>query len=58
MMLETREGSWRGRLGCGSLGGWGLGDRCGGADKEDNRRGFWLVLLLQEWGGEDLRRWW
>lgn len=39
-MMETQEGGWRGRLGCDALGRWGLGDRCGGADKEDNRQGF------------------
>lgn len=57
MMMDTREGGWRGGLGCGSLGRRGLGDRCRRADKEDNRQGFWSVLLLQELGGADLRRW-
>lgn len=55
MMMETQEGGWRGGLGCDASGRWGLGDTCGGADKQDNS--FWSVLLLQEWGGADLRRW-
>lgn len=61
MMMDTRERGWRGAGGE----GWGVVPWEGGASEIDveglirrtTEQGFWLVLLLQELGGVDLRRW-
>lgn len=50
MMMETQKRGWRGGLGCDALGSWGLGDRCGGADKEDDRRGFLVIAAFAGMG--------